>query len=182
MSTPPIIEINHLTYDYPDLRALRHISTTIPRHSVTALVGPNGAGKTTLLRCIAGLETPVAGEVVVGGLSVRKHPRQVHRIMGYLPDHFGLYSDLTVQQCLQYAARSQGLAFSAVDDAVQHTLARLKLSDKLHHRAGNASGWRLASPSFTSPKCCCWTNRPAGWTRRRVPIWRSYSHNCDKTA
>ena len=139
MQKPPIVEIKNLVFDYPDFRALRGISVIIPRHSVTALVGPNGAGKTTLLRCIAGLETAVAGEVVVNGLSVRKQPREVHRIMGYLPDHFGLYSDLTVQQCLQYAARSQGLAPSAVGDAVNHTLARMGLSEKLHHRAGSLS-------------------------------------------
>ena len=129
--SPFLIEVIDLTFDYPGFRALEGVSLSIAPGTVTALVGPNGAGKTTLLRCIAALETPLCGTVRVAGFDVYESPREVHRLMGYLSDSFGLYSDLTVAQGLEYAARSQGLASAAVAQAVRTTARRLGLSDKL---------------------------------------------------
>lgn len=136
---PAIIEVSDLTFDYPGFRALDRVSLSIAPGTVTALVGPNGAGKTTLLRCIAALDTPLSGTVRVAGLDVYESPREVHRLMGYLSDNFGLYSDLTVAQGLEYAARSQGLASAAVAQAVQSTAQRLGLSDKLGNLASALS-------------------------------------------
>ena len=135
----PVIEVTDLTFDYPGFRALDGVSLSIAAGSVTALVGPNGAGKTTLLRCIAALDTPLAGSVRVMGLDVYESPREVHRLMGYLSDNFGLYSDLTVAQGLEYAARSQGLPAAAVPQAVQTTAQRMGLGDKLGNLASALS-------------------------------------------
>lgn len=136
---PHIIEVHNLIFDYPGFRALNGVSFLIPAGSVTALVGPNGAGKTTLLRCIAALETPLSGTVRVAGLDVYESPREVHRLMGYLSDNFGLYSDLTVAQGLEYAARAQGLPSSALAAAIAATAQRMGLTEKLHHRASTLS-------------------------------------------
>ena len=135
----PVIEVQNLTFDYPGFRALDRVSLSIAPGSVTALVGPNGAGKTTLLRCIAALDTPLSGTVRVMGLDVFESPREVHRLMGYLSDNFGLYSELTVAQGLEYAARSQGLPAASVVKAVQHTATRMGLSDKLDNLASALS-------------------------------------------
>ena len=135
----PVIEVSDLTFDYPGFRALDRVSLSIAPGSVTALVGPNGAGKTTLLRCIAALDTPLSGTVRVMGLDVFEHPREVHSLMGYLSDNFGLYSELTVAQGLEYAARSQGLPTASVAQAVQHTANRMGLSDKLGNLASALS-------------------------------------------
>ena len=105
-----MIEINGLVVDYPGHRALDDVSLRVAAGTVTALVGPNGAGKSTLLRCMTGLESPLAGNVQVAGVNVQEEPRRAHLHMGYLSDFFGLYDSLTVAQCLQYAAESQGLA------------------------------------------------------------------------
>ena len=137
--SPPVIEVKDLTFDYPGFRALDGISLSIAAGSVTALVGPNGAGKTTLLRCIAALDTPLSGTVQVMGLDVYESPREVHRLMGYLSDNFGLYSELTVAQGLEYAARSQGLPDAAVSGAVRATAQRMGLADKLGNRASALS-------------------------------------------
>jgi ABC-2 type transport system ATP-binding protein len=134
-----MIVVKDLTFDYPGFRALSQISFSIPKGSVTALVGPNGAGKTTLMRCIAALDTPLSGSVQVAGCDVFEFPRDVHRRMGYLADNFGLYSDLTVAQGLEYAARSQGLGTAAVADAVRNTAQRMGLSDKLDNQANALS-------------------------------------------
>ena len=135
----PIIEVIDLTFDYPGFRALERVSLRIEPGTVTALVGPNGAGKTTLLRCIAALDTPLSGTVRVAGHDVYESPREVHELMGYLSDSFGLYSDLTVAQGLEYAARSQGLATQAVATAVQTTAKRMGLGDKLQKLASTLS-------------------------------------------
>ncbi len=134
-----IIEVSDLTFDYPGFRALENISLSIEQGTVTALVGPNGAGKTTLLRCIAALEVPLSGMIRVAGLDVYESPREVHRLIGYLSDNFGLYSDLTVAQGLEYAACSQGLATAAVPEAVRMTAQRMGLQDKLQHLAKTLS-------------------------------------------
>ncbi len=134
-----IIEVSDLTFDYPGFRALENISLSIEQGTVTALVGPNGAGKTTLLRCIAALEVPLSGMIRVAGLDVYESPREVHRRIGYLSDNFGLYSELTVAQGLEYAACSQGLASAAVPEAVRMTAQRMGLQDKLQHLAKTLS-------------------------------------------
>ncbi len=134
-----MIEITGLTFDYPGHRALNDVSLRVVRGSVTALVGPNGAGKTTLMRCIAGLETPLTGSITVAGMDVIEEPREVHRIMGYLSDFFGLYQDLTVACCLEYAAASQGLPESDIPAAIERTAQRLNLTDKLQQLSGGLS-------------------------------------------
>jgi len=134
-----MIEITGLTFDYPGHRALDDVTLTVATGSVTALVGPNGAGKTTLMRCIAGLETPLTGDIRVADMDVIDQPREVHRIMGYLSDFFGLYQDLTVARCLEYAAAAQGLPEADIPAAIQQTAQRLDLSDRLQQTSGSLS-------------------------------------------
>ncbi|MBI5005833.1 MAG: ABC transporter ATP-binding protein [Nitrosomonadales bacterium] len=134
-----MIEISSLTFDYPGHRALDGVTLTVPTGSVTALVGPNGAGKTTLMRCIAGLETPLEGRIAVAGMDVIEQPREVHRIMGYLSDFFGLYQELSVARCLEYAAAAQGLPEADIPAAIERTAQRLDLDDRLRQPAGSLS-------------------------------------------
>jgi len=134
-----MIKISGLTFDYPGLRALSDVSLEVLAGSVTALVGPNGAGKTTLMRCISGLETPLAGTIEVAGMDVIEQPRAVHRVMGYLSDFFGLYQELSVARCLEYAAASQRLPDAAIPQAIRDTAGRLQLADRLSQASGSLS-------------------------------------------
>lgn len=134
-----MIEISGLTFDYPGHRALNDVTLTVASGSVTALVGPNGAGKTTLMRCIAGLETPLEGRITVAGMDAIERPREVHRIMGYLSDFFGLYQELSVARCLEYAAAAQGLPDDDIPVAVESTAERLGLADKLDEPSSSLS-------------------------------------------
>jgi ABC-2 type transport system ATP-binding protein len=134
-----MIHVRDLVFDYLGHRALHGVSVDIPKGTVTALVGPNGAGKSTLMRCMAGLDTPLSGSITVGGVDVQEHPREVHTQLGYLSDFFGLYAHLTVQQCLSYAAASQGIADQHIAHRVQEVARFLNLSDKLHHLSSSLS-------------------------------------------
>ena len=134
-----IIEVNNLIFEYPGKRALNNVSLSINQGDIMALVGPNGAGKTTLLQCIAALATPISGTITVDGENIADDPRACHRKMGYLPDFFGLYEDLTVYQCLSYMARAHDLPHSQLEDAIKKAARRLKIEDRLHEKAGQLS-------------------------------------------
>ncbi len=134
-----LIRVENLVFDYPSQRALNGVSFEVLPQSITGLVGPNGAGKTTLLRCIASLETPVAGRIEVDGLNVQEEPREIHRRMGYLPDLFGLYDDLTVERCLGHRAGMQLVAPGQSRGLIEKAAARTGLSDRLGQKAGELS-------------------------------------------
>ena len=134
-----MIVVRDLIYEYPNARALNGISLEVRPKTITALVGPNGAGKTTLLCCLAALETPYSGDVLIEGQNTRDEPRRIHERLGYLPDFFGLYDDLSVRRCLLYAARSRGLSEGDALVAVERAAARVQLSDRLDQKAGELS-------------------------------------------
>jgi ABC-2 type transport system ATP-binding protein len=136
---PAMIAVHGLAFDYPGCRALDDVTFRLEAETITALVGPNGAGKTTLLRCLAGLDTPAAGAVTVAGLDVLNEPRLSHRRMGFLADSFGLYDDLTVEQCLLHRAAALGLAVGARPAAVGRAAERLAIVDRLRQPVGTLS-------------------------------------------
>ncbi|MEX2481811.1 MAG: ABC transporter ATP-binding protein [Gammaproteobacteria bacterium] len=135
----PIIEVAELTYEYPGQRALDAVSFTIDHGSITALVGPNGAGKTTLLRCLAGMDQPLRGDIRIAGIDVVEEPRRSHAVIGYLPDSFGLYANLSVRRGLSYVAAANGVARAQIHALVEGTAAELGLADRLEQRAGALS-------------------------------------------
>lgn len=134
-----MIEVNNLVFEYPGIRALNGVSFRISPGSITALVGPNGAGKTTLLRCMAALEEPMHGEVLISGEDIHEDPRACHRKIGYLSDFFGLYDDLTVRQCLLHAAASRGIPTTRQKQVVDLAATRLGVADRLTVKAGTLS-------------------------------------------
>ena len=83
-----------------DVQALQGINMQIKTGQLTALVGPDGAGKTTFLRLIAGLYKPTAGSLEVLGMDVAKDPQSVQDRISYMPQKFGLYEDLSIQENL----------------------------------------------------------------------------------
>jgi ABC-2 type transport system ATP-binding protein len=134
-----MIVVRDLVYEYPTKRALSGVTLGVHERTITALVGPNGAGKTTLLRCLAALEAPYAGAVTIEGFDTRENPRAIHALLGYLPDFFGLYDDLSVKRCLIFAARAHGLSRVAAQTAATKAAERVGLSDRLATPAAQLS-------------------------------------------
>ena len=134
-----MLTVRDLVYDYPGHRALDHISFEIAPRTITALVGPNGAGKSTLMKVCAALERPFAGSVHLQGLDIHADPREAHRRMGFLPDFYGLYEELTVAQCLEYKAAAQGVSRAKRAAAVQRSAERLEIANRLDQKAGELS-------------------------------------------
>jgi ABC-2 type transport system ATP-binding protein len=134
-----MIEVRDLVYEYPTTCALKGVSLSVAPRTITALVGPNGAGKTTLLRCMAALYVPYSGSVTIDGLDTRSSPRQIHGLLGYLPDFYGLYDGLSVRRILIYAALSHGIAEADAAAAVDRAAERVGLTDRLDVKAGELS-------------------------------------------
>ncbi|WP_374312605.1 ABC transporter ATP-binding protein [Dongia sp.] len=134
-----MLEVENLVFDYPGHRALDDVSVRLERGTITALVGPNGAGKSTLMRLCAALDQPFSGTVRLDGEDVHANPRAAHRRMGFLPDFFGLYDDLTVAQCLQYRAAAQGVPRAQRKTVAETVAERLEIADRLGQKAGTLS-------------------------------------------
>jgi ABC-2 type transport system ATP-binding protein len=115
MSEPnqPIIEIRDLQHAYKRQQALRSVSFVVNPGSIHGFVGPNGAGKTTTLKILATLLKPQRGTVRVFGLDVVADYKNVRRKIGFMPDHFSLYRQMTVQEYLDFFAAAYGLDLEA---------------------------------------------------------------------
>ena len=97
-----IIDIRELSKRFARRAAVDNINLTVESGEIFGLVGPNGAGKTTTMRMLVTLLQPDRGEIFVGGHSVRKVPREVRQMIGFMPDSFGVYGDMTVQEYLDF--------------------------------------------------------------------------------
>lgn len=134
-----MIEVQDLVFEYPSKRALYGVTVRVNAGAIAALVGPNGAGKTTLMRCIAALDRPYSGSVKIDGRDVNAFPRETHAKLGFLPDFYGLYDELTVRQSLTFSARAHALADGAVPAAVEKAARRVGLLDRMNDRAATLS-------------------------------------------
>jgi ABC-2 type transport system ATP-binding protein len=99
-----VIETRDLTKKYGDLYAIRSIDLKLDEGDLFGFIGPNGAGKTTTMRIIATLLQPTWGEAYVCGNSIYTKPREIRRLVGYMPDFFGVYDDMTVLEYLEFFA------------------------------------------------------------------------------
>src|SRR6185295_9661321 len=99
-----MIETRDLTKMYGDLYALNRLTLKLERGDVYGFIGPNGAGKTTTMRILATLLNPTWGEATVCGYSIYNGAKDIRRVMGYMPDFFGVYDDMKVIEYLEFFA------------------------------------------------------------------------------
>ncbi len=104
------IRLEEVTHCYGARTALERVTMSVAAGEVFGFVGPNGAGKTTTLRIIATLLRPTEGEVYVNGLAVKGAPQEIRRLVGYMPEEFGTYPDLLVEEYLDFFAACYGIA------------------------------------------------------------------------
>jgi ABC-2 type transport system ATP-binding protein len=104
-----IVEVKGLVKRYVGTLAVAGVDLEIPEGEIFGLVGPNGAGKTTTLRMLATLLEPTAGDALIAGHSIRRNPQAVRRVLGYMPDAFGVYDDMKVWEYLDFFGRCYGL-------------------------------------------------------------------------
>lgn len=117
-----MIETRQLTKRYGDLIAVNHIDLKLQEGDVFGFIGPNGSGKTTTMRMLATLLQPDYGEAYVCGKSIYTHQAEIRRLVGFMPDFFGVYEDMTVVEYLEF--------FAAAYRVPQH-VRRKVVEDKL---------------------------------------------------
>lgn len=100
----PAVSLERLTRDFADLRAVNDLSFDVAHGELFGIVGPDGAGKTTTLRMLAGVLRPSSGDATLAGVSVARDPEGVKRHIAYMSQRFGLYTDLTVRENLDFYA------------------------------------------------------------------------------
>ena len=151
------INLNHLSMIYPNGRqALKDISLTLESPSLIGLVGPNGAGKSTLMKLLVAGLLPTGGTISVDDVPLSRYEKKLKEKLGYLPQDFGLYDELTVREFLDYMAALKGIRDSkaAIESAILATgleekrKARIKtLSGGQRQRVGIAQAL-LGTPEF----------------------------------
>lgn len=123
-----------------DVQALQGINMQIKAGQLTALVGPDGAGKTTFLRLIAGLYEPTTGSLKVLGMDVAKDPQSVQDRISYMPQKFGLYEDLSIQENLDLYADLHGVPMDVRKERFARLLKITDLARFTERPAGKLSG------------------------------------------
>lgn len=120
-----MLEVKNLRKEYGPLTAVRGINFTLQPGDIFGFIGSNGAGKTTTIRMIATLLEPTSGTATLNGADIKKDPMEVRRMLGYMPDFFGLYDDVKVWEYLDFFAAiyqvPQKQRMSVIDNVLELT-------------------------------------------------------------
>ena len=127
----PAIRVRHLWHRYGNMDVLSDVSFDVGHGEIFGFIGPNGAGKTTTIRIMATLLDPMAGRVEVDGVDVAIDPDRVRRVVGYMPDHAGVYERITVREYLEFFADAYAVPNIGVVDAVIELTDLGNLQDRL---------------------------------------------------
>ena len=127
----PVASVKDLRVKYGKFEAVRGISFEIPKGEVFGFIGPNGAGKSSTIRVLATLQKEFQGSVKVNGISVRKDPDRVREMMGYVPDFFGVYDDLSAREYLHFFAAAYRIPRARRSGLVDEVLQLTDLTHKV---------------------------------------------------
>ena len=124
------VQIKALWVNYGAVHAVRGVSFEIPKGEVFGFIGPNGAGKTSTIKVLATLIAPDHGQVTIGGINVTDDPLAIRKRIGYMPDFFGVYEDLTANEYLHFFAAAYDIPTSQRERTVRDVLALTDLTAK----------------------------------------------------
>jgi len=127
-----MLEVKNLRKEYAGLTAVKGISFTLQPGDIFGFIGSNGAGKTTTIRMIATLLEPTSGTAVLNGADIRRNPMDVRRMIGYMPDFFGLYDDVKVWEYLDFFAAIYQVPSKQRAEVIDNVLELTDLTVKKH--------------------------------------------------
>jgi ABC-2 type transport system ATP-binding protein len=125
-----MVVTENLSRQFGTFRAVDRLSLNIREGDVFGFIGPNGAGKTTTLRMLATILKPSYGRATVAGINVAQRPQEVRRIIGYMPDVFGVYEDMLVYEYLNFFSAAYGITGASRAAAVDKVLNLTGLEEK----------------------------------------------------
>jgi ABC-2 type transport system ATP-binding protein len=139
-SSQPAINAAGLTKSFPNIRAVDHLTFDVRAGEIFGLVGPDGAGKTTTLRMLAGVMPPDEGSATVAGFDVGRDPEGAKHHLSYMPQRFGLYEDLTVDENIRFYADLFGVHRAEREQRSTELLQAAGMSEFRRRLAGKLSG------------------------------------------
>ena len=160
---PALVEIDRLRKEFRGETAIDNLTASLAKGRITGLVGPDGAGKTTLIRLINGLLAPTRGTVRVNGFDAARERAKLAGFIGYMPQKFGLYEDLTVLENLRLYARLHDVP---EDERQRQFEKMLEFTDLARVRCSAAPG------------CCCLTSRASASIRSPAASCGAWSMRC----
>jgi ABC-2 type transport system ATP-binding protein len=119
----PAIEVQNLSHSYKNQRALVGATFSVTQQSIHGFVGPNGAGKTTALKILATLLKPQVGVARIFGHDLARDYKEVRRHVGFMPDHLGMYRQMTVQEYLDFFSAAYGMTHAERERVIKDVLA-----------------------------------------------------------
>lgn len=137
------LEVKNLTKMYGKQKALDAVSFEAEKGQVLGFLGPNGAGKSTTMKIATGFLLPDKGDVFVNGLSVLEHPKEVSKLIGYLPEHNPLYPDMYIREFLTFIGGLYGLKGKSAKDRIEELIPLCGLEVEAHKKIHQLSkGYR----------------------------------------
>jgi len=136
----PVIEVRNLTKRFGGAAAVQGLTLDCAKGEVFGFVGPDGAGKTTIMRLLAAVMTPDEGSIVIEGINVVATPELARSHISYMPQRFGLYEDLTVDENIEFFADLFGIERSVRDERAARLLEASGMTPFRKRRAGQLSG------------------------------------------
>jgi ABC-2 type transport system ATP-binding protein len=136
----PFVQVNKVSMNFGLVEAVRQVSFDVTQGTIFGLVGSDGAGKSTLLRMIATMIKPVSGTILIDGLDAVSEKKQVKKRIGYMPQRFGLYQDLTVNENIDFFMDIYGIRGDERKKRKERYLGFSNLLPFLDRQAGNLSG------------------------------------------
>lgn len=134
-----MIEVRNLVKKYGSHLAVDHLSFVVEKGQIYGFLGPNGAGKSTTMNIMTGYLGATEGEVLVNGHNMLKEPEEAKRLIGYLPEIPPLYTDMTVEEYLKFAAELKKVKRAEIASQVEQVMERIKLTDVRHRLIRNLS-------------------------------------------
>lgn len=125
-----MIEISKLTKNYGQFKALDELTLSLKEGTVFGFVGANGAGKSTTFLILATLLQPTSGTVTINGVDITKKPEEIRKLIGYMPDFFGIYDQLKAHEYLDFYGASYGIPVDKRNQLITELLELVNLTDK----------------------------------------------------
>jgi ABC-2 type transport system ATP-binding protein len=134
------VQVNGVSMNFGGVEAIRDVSFEVDEGTIFGLVGSDGAGKSTLLRAIAGMIAPSSGRILINGLDVVSERKRIKNLIGYMPQRFGLYQDLTVGENIDFFMNVFGITGAERKRRREKYLGFSNLFPFIDRQAGNLSG------------------------------------------
>ncbi len=152
-----MVTVNNISRNFPEVAAVRSVSFTVAKGEIFGIVGPDGSGKSTLMRLVASILRPHSGSIVINGMDASTHSFEIKKGIAYMPQRFGLYEDLTVEENIHFFGRLHGMRKNEIHGMIPRLYNFSSLGPFSTRLAGKLSGGMKQKLGLA----CCLVHKPS---------------------